>query len=90
MVKTTFLQITEAAPILQSSGIPIKEGQPSGSRRFVVERKTDGERVGRGKRGKNRQHKGTETEGRAKPHQKGKKRYTKFKNSFMKTRSREE
>lgn len=50
--KTTLLQITEAAPILQASGIPIKEGRPSGSRRFVVERKTDGERVGEEREGK--------------------------------------
>lgn len=64
------LQDTEAVPVLGLSGIPIKEGRSSGSRRFTAEkdRRKELER-------KNRQEKGTETDGRAKPHQKGEKRY---------------
>lgn len=78
-----FLQDTEAVPILKLSGIPIKGPVFRVTKVRCRDRQTESER-------KERKQKGTETEGRAKPHQKGKKRYTKFKNSFMKTRSRKE
>lgn len=71
LVKTTFLQDTEAVPILKLSGIPIKRASLQGHE-GSLSRKTDRVRVGEEKE-KNRQQKGTETEGRAKPHQKGKK-----------------
>lgn len=80
-----FLQDTEAVPILKLSGIPIKGPVFRVTKVRCRERQTEKE-----SERKERKQKGTETEGRAKPHQKGKKRYTKFKNSFMKTRSRKE
>lgn len=85
---TTFVQDTEAVPVLKLSGIPIKEGQSSGSRRFSV---------GKGRRGTSRRGKrekqttqGHGDGGEGKTSSKREKRYTKFKNSFMKTRSRKE
>lgn len=71
--KTTFLQDTEAVPILKSSGIPIKEGRSSGSQRFMVEKHRQRKSL-RGKREKQTtEGHGDGGEGRAKPHQTAKK-----------------
>jgi len=88
LVKTALLQDSEAAPILKLSGIPIKEGRSSGSRRFIVEK----DRRRKSRRGKREKQttQGHRDRGEGKTSSKREERYTKFKNSFMKTRNREE
>lgn len=75
------LQDTEAVLILKLSGILVKGD--SGSRRFIVEKDRETQR-------KREKTEGHEDGGKGKTSSKGGKKYTKFKNSFMKTRSRKE